>query len=386
MKRQQTLITTEQELQNFCQSIQHSEFLAIDTEFLREHTYYPELCLIQVANQDHAMCIDPILLKDLNPLKELFFSPKITKVLHACKQDMEIFLQLWGEIPTPIYDTQIAACLLGQADQVGYAKLVEDMLGINLSKSQSRTDWSKRPLTDAQLSYALADVTHLAELYPLQHAKLEALNRLEWLTEDFDLLGTSDNYTANPQLMWKKLKGIQKLRPAQLVYAQQLAAWRETTAIKNNKPRRHIVMDEAIIDIVKMMPQSIADLENIRSISPTFRKRYASSVLAELASAVSIPQELWPTSKKSLKPTKTQTVVIDILDGILKHECYKYSINPSSLCSKKELQALLAGKTDLDILSGWRYKHAGEALVNFIEGRTNIQMVAGELKFFSKNS
>ncbi len=380
------LITTKQELENFCRSVQDSEFLAIDSEFLREHTYYPELCLIQVADQNHAICIDPLLIKDLSPLKELFFSQKSTKVLHACKQDMEIFFQLWGDLPTPIYDTQVAACLLGQQDQIGYAKLVEELLGISLSKSQSRTDWSKRPLSDAQISYALADVVHLAKLYPMQRAKLEELNRLEWLHDDFRLLSEGSTYTANPQMMWKKLKNIQKLRPSQLVYAQQLAAWRESTAIKNNKPRRHIVMDEALIDIIKLMPKSVDDLANIRSISPSFKKRYATAVVAELESAASIPKEAWPIQKKSLKPTKAQTVIIDILDGILKHECHKYSINPSSVCSKKELQALLIGKTDLDILSGWRYKHAGEALVRFIAGNTNIQMINGELKFQSRTS
>jgi len=245
------VITTTQELQTFVQKIKDAKWLAIDTEFLREKTYYAKLCLIQVEADGLRACIDPLSIDDMSSFAELMHNPSMIKVLHAAHQDLEILFQLTGDMPSPIFDTQTAASVLGIGDQMGYARLVEAMLGVALPKTQSRTDWSKRPLRDAQLEYAIDDVRYLAQLYPKMVEQLESQKRLQWLDKDFAKATNPKTYAINANQRWKKVKGNQVLKRPQLAILRELAAWREERAEQANRPRKWILSDDILVDMAR---------------------------------------------------------------------------------------------------------------------------------------
>ncbi len=225
-------------LDALCKQLQDSEWLALDTEFIREKTYYPRLCLFQVSNGDVAACVDPLRLDDLQPLLDVLYDGRILKILHAARQDLEIFLHDYQRLPMPIFDTQPAAALLGYGDQIGYANLVKLMLDVDLPKDQSRTDWMQRPLDPQQQRYALDDVIYLGRLYLHMRANLFDRERLQWLAADFAPLADPETYYPDPMLMWRRIKGRQPLRGRQLAVLQQLAAWREREARRRDLPRK----------------------------------------------------------------------------------------------------------------------------------------------------
>ena len=229
-------VDTPQALTQLCKQLQHSPWFALDTEFIREKTFYPRLCLLQVANTQHLACIDVLALNDLSPLLDILYDPASTKVLHSAHQDLEIFYHLRGALPTPIFDTQLAATLLGLGEQIGYAALVKTLLKIDLDKSQTRTDWSCRPLDPAQLSYAADDVRYLGQIYQQQRQELEQRQRLDWLTEDFTALCDPARYRVDVDQAWQRIKGQQRLRGVQLAVLRTLAAWREQRASSLDRP------------------------------------------------------------------------------------------------------------------------------------------------------
>jgi len=224
---QEQFIDRPEQLATFVEAMHGARWLAVDTEFIRERTYFPRLCLIQIASEEIAACIDPLKIEDLSPLKALLLDPGITKVFHAARQDLEIFLHIWGELPTPIFDTQPAAALLGIGDQVGYGNLIQQVLGINLAKDHSRTDWSRRPLQKAQMRYALDDVIYLGQAYRKMRRQLEEQGRLEWLEAEFESLADPATYALEPMAMWQRVKGRQHLKGVRLAILQQLARARE---------------------------------------------------------------------------------------------------------------------------------------------------------------
>ena len=213
-------------LDQFCKSIAGASWIALDTEFIREKSYYPQLCLVQVGVPGQAACIDPLRIDNLAPLYDLLYDRSIVKVLHACSQDLEIFVHLKGKVPGPIFDTQLAAPLLGLPEQVGYANFVKDRLGMSLDKTQTRTDWSHRPLSEKQLKYAGDDVRYLADIYPAFSSQLEDLGRLDWLQAEFSPYEQLERYRLDPAQAWKRIRGVEKLRPAALSIVQLLASWR----------------------------------------------------------------------------------------------------------------------------------------------------------------
>ncbi len=374
-------IDTNEALAFTCDTIRQSKVICIDTEFHRETTYYPELALIQLSDGEKTCCIDPLSITDFTPFLALLTNTNITKVLHASGQDLEIFNQLFNTLPTPVFDTQIAAGLLGYGDQIGYAPLIKKELDINIDKSQSRTDWLKRPLNKDQLLYAASDVYYLAKAYPKMITQLKSLNRLEWLHGDFAELCMPAKYQVDTHNIWKKVKGNQKLHGIQLAILQAVAAWREESAQKRNRPRRRIVPDDALIDISRLKPDSADKIKQLRSLNKTrLNSEDAAQLLQRINNALQVPQELWPKHARRHKLSMREEALIDALIALLKLKADEHRITPLNLASRKELELLLQGSTDIPLMQGWRYAHAGQVIEQFLDGKSFLQINALQLQ------
>ncbi|MFW2373020.1 MAG: ribonuclease D [Gammaproteobacteria bacterium] len=373
-------IDSQEALEACCQQFLHSRFLCIDTEFHRETTYYPELALIQLGDGQHTACIDPLPLHDFEPLLELFRNTNIIKVFHAAGQDLEIFHNDFGCLPDPIFDTQIAATLLGYGEQIGYAALVKTCLDIELDKSQTRTDWMKRPLNAKQLEYAANDVIYLAQLFPDMEQKLRALGRLDWLAEDFALLSQNQNYLIDMDNIWRKTKGHQRLRGQQLAILQQLSSWRESTAVDRNRPRRRILPDDALIDLAMQKPTQPEQIRALRSLNRFRLNEDDTGQLIECINrGLAKDRNDWPQLAKKFKLRPQQDALVDTLQALLKLNALQHDINPSSLASRKHLEALVTGERDLELLKGWRKQHGGQQLVEFLDGKLSLSSQQGKL-------
>ncbi len=379
-------IDTNEALALFCDTIRLSKAICIDTEFHRETTYYPELALIQISNGNKTACIDPLKISEFKPFISLLTNSNVIKVLHACGQDLEIFNHLFDALPSPIFDTQIAAGLLGYGDQIGYAALIKKELNINIDKSQSRTDWLKRPLNNDQLLYAASDVYYLAKAYPKMITQLTDLNRLEWLKGDFSALCIPAKYTVDTQHIWKKVKGNQKLHGVQLAILQTVAAWREETAQQRNRPRRRIIPDDALIDIARLKPNSAEKIKQLRSLNKTRLKiEDADVLLMRLQSAQHLAKEHWPKVIKHHKLSTQEDATIDTLLAILKLKAHEHRITPLNLASRKELESLLQGNHDIPLMQGWRYTHAGQVIEQYLNGKLSLSLTPTEQRLKIEN-
>jgi len=374
-------IDTNEALALYCDTIRLSKVICIDTEFHRETTYYPELALIQISNGADTCCIDPLTITNFKPFLSLLTNSSVTKVLHASGQDLEIFNHLFKTLPSPMFDTQIAAGLLGYGDQIGYAALIKKELNIDIDKSQSRTDWLKRPLNKDQLLYAASDVYYLAKAYPKMIEQLKSLNRLEWLQGDFSELCMPAKYKVDTNNIWKKVKGNQKLRGLQLAILQALAAWREEIAQKRNRPRRRIVPDDALIDIARLKPDNVEKIKTLRSLNKTrLSNEDAEQILQRMKNTLRMTQEHWPKHVKRHKLNMREEALVDALIALLKLKAQEHRITPLNLASRKDLESLLQGKTDIPLMQGWRYAHAGQVIEQFLDGKSFLQLVSGELQ------
>jgi len=365
-------IDTETALIAFCQQIADTLWITVDTEFLREKTYSPQLCLIQVATEDHIACIDPLVLDDLTPILDLIYNPAITIVFHAARQDLELLYLLRNAPPSNIFDTQIAATVLGYGEQIGYGNLVKQCLDVDLDKAHSRTDWTKRPLDPAQIEYAADDVRYLRDVYKLLTQQLAEKNRTHWLDEDFSILTNIETYQVDPTTTWRKVKGFGRLKGIQLAILQRLAAWREQRAILSNRPRRWILKDDVLLDLAKLAPESIDKFSMIRGLEPNTIKRYGDVLLAEIKQAKSLSKEQWPVLKKTKPLTQQQNAIVDALMALLRKFCDEQSISPVAVASRKEVERMVSGETDLPLLQGWRNEIVGHHLKAFIDGKLSI--------------
>ena len=359
-------------LSEFCELISNEAVLALDTEFIREKTYYPKLCLLQIAAGEHIACIDPLAIDNLEPLLDLLYDPAKTKVLHAARQDLEIFYQLRKSLPKPVFDTQIAATLMGFNDQVGYANLVQKMLGVQLDKDQARTDWSQRPLNNKQIHYAANDVRYLLQAYPLIIDKLTSQNRIDWLSADFDELVNTAVYEIDPNNIWRRVSGSTRLKPRQLVILQALAAWRENTAIKHDRPRRWILADDVLISLVQQTPQNLQQLEKIRGIKSTTVDKFGNAIIKAIIDAKQIPEDQWPSLPSWKRSTPQQEALIDLCMAYLKQLALENSISPGILCNRKEMEKLVGGVHEVAILQGWRNKLIGQPILQLLEGHYSL--------------
>ncbi|MES9880532.1 MAG: ribonuclease D [Sedimenticola sp.] len=366
---QELHIDTAEGLKKLCDTLSSSPWLALDTEFVREKTYYPLFSLLQISNGEVAASVDPLALDDLTPLLDVLYDTRITKVFHAGRQDLEIFHNLWGKLPTPLFDTQLAATLLGLGDQVGYGNLVKEVLGVELEKGHARTDWSLRPLQPAQLRYALDDVIYLCDLYLQLKERLEQQGRDGWLKADFDYLANPTTYVIQPEDAWQKVKGRQNLKGVQMAILQTLAGWRESEAQRADKPKRWILKDEVLADLARRQPKDESQMGRIRGLEPGTIKRRGETLLKLIGEGQQIAKEQWPQeNKRPPRLTPNQDAMTDLLTCCLRLLAVENSITHTALGNRKELERLVAGDRDADILHGWRGSLVGDKLLQILSG------------------
>ncbi len=365
-------IDTTEKLRTFVEEISNASWVALDTEFLREKTYYAKLCLIQIEAEGKRACIDPLLIDDLTPLNNLLGDPNIIKVFHAAHQDIEILSQVTGVMPAPIFDTQIAASVLGYGDQMGYARLVEQMLNVKLSKTQSRTDWTRRPLKKIQLEYAIDDVRYLAQIYPKMLEALTSRNRLNWLNKDFSRAVDPKTYALNPRERWKKVRGNQVLNSQQLAVLREFASWREEKAEKSDVPRKWIISDDILLDFARQQPSSPEAIGDIRGINPAQIKKHHKQWLSLLKKAQSLPESEWPIPPRSKKPTANQNLLIDLLMLVIQLQAKKHGLTAAAIATRKQVATMVqAHKSRLS--DDWRGELVNNEFAQIISG----EMVLG---------
>jgi ribonuclease D len=372
------------QLPALCEQIQQAPWIALDTEFLREKTYYPKFCLLQIATLDWVACVDPIALPDLSTLFAAIYNPAIVKVLHSCRQDLEIFFQITGKLPEPIFDTQIAAPLLGFQDNPGYAMLVSSFLNINLSKAHTRADWSKRPLTADEIDYAADDVIYLCQIYQIMTQKLTELGRIDWLKQDFAELADPDHYQIKPEKAWLRIKGQNKLTGKQLSIIQTVAEWREKTAQAEDRPKNWLLRDELLFDLAKLQPETVTDLAAVRGINERAVHRYGKELCQLITAAKNRPPIPLTLKDRPAKKTQQQEAILDILTALVRIRAEENELNPTILASRKDLEALLFnGDEECPLLHGWRYAMAGRELVGLLKGELLLGIEADRLSIIA---
>ena len=371
-------VETDAALESLCRPLRAAEWLALDTEFIRERTYYPQLCLVQVATPDIVACVDVLAIKVLDPLFAVLYDPAILKVLHSARQDLELFFHLTGRVPTPVFDTQLAASFAGFPDQAGYATVVQALLGIALDKSHTRTDWSQRPLPAAALDYAADDVRYLREIYLHLRSELQTRARLTWLDKDSSLLTDPATYRPDPETAWRRLRGLQRLRPRQLTAGKALAAWRERMAMENNLPRQWVLKDEVLTDLARQLPSTPATLLSVRGLNEALVRKYGEALLGILATA---PAQSTGTA---VAPTEArlsaqEEALVDALMALVRFRGAEAGVSPAQLATRSELQRLARGKRDVPVLQGWRLETAGRELLRLLDGEITLAVSDGVL-------
>ena len=372
-------IDTQEQLKRFCEQLGKVDWIALDTEFLREKTYYPKLCLLQVATPGCVACIDPLALEDLSPVLDILFDAAVTKVLHSGRQDLEIFYHLTGKVPSPVFDSQIAALLLGYPEQVGYASLVKDELGIELDKLHTRADWSLRPLSREQIQYAADDVVYLAEIYQRLCEKLQVLGRSDWLLEDFQRLTSREFYENPPEDAWRKVKGGNRLRGDSLAIMQSLASWREQLAQQKDRPKGWILRDDALVDISRHKPASLLALGKIRGLSEGLLRNSGNQIVELVREATGKTPIPFPDKGKHTKLSPDQNALLDVMMALVRLSAEQNSLNPAVLATRKQLEMLLLGDTDSAVMQGWRKQLVGRQLLEFLNGDLKLCIRDGRL-------
>mgnify|MGYP000648602435 FL=1 len=376
------LITTTDRLADLCERLGKGNFVCVDTEFMRENTYWPELCLVQIGDENEAAAIDPLADGiDLKPLLDLLTENEdVLKVFHAGGQDVEIFFNLTGKTPHPIFDTQIAMMAISQSEQIGYANLVEAWLDKTIDKGARFTDWSRRPLTDRQLEYAIGDVTYLAKIFPRILKKLMKTDRGMWLNAEMEKLADPENYAIEPDKAWKRIRA--QGRNAQVLgRLKAVAAWREGEAQHKNIPRGRIMRDETLADIASHPPKKQADLAKVRGLSNAWKDNEIGNRLMEvIESAKPLPEdELPPRNNRGAPLGKEGALVADLLKLLLKIRAREIDVASRLLTRADEMEALAAGARDLSILKGWRYDVFGKDALELVEGRLAFAVKDGRL-------
>jgi len=367
-------VDTSEKLQELCQSIKDAPLLILDTEFIREKTYRAKLCLIQLATDNIVACVDPIALDDITPLMELINDKKRLKILHAARQDYEIFYDLTRQLPQPLFDSQLAASLLGYGEQVGYGALVSKVLGVQLDKAHTRTDWSKRPLSEAQIRYASDDVFYLRQLYPVLKSKLMEQGRENWLDEEFDNLCKPELYITHPEDAWLRVKGINRLKPRQLAAAKNIAYWREEMAIKKDRPRRWILADDILLAAAQLLPKNISQLESIINIKKSITENSGDIILGCVRKALEMKESDLPLTAKPKRLTADEEIIADLLLTQLKLVANEQNISPANIANRKMIEKVISGETDVALLQGWRYQLAGKKIKSLLSGEFGLQI------------
>ena len=378
------LITDSATLANLCHRLAQADFITVDTEFMRESTYYPELCLIQIADVNEAAAIDPMAPGlDMTPLLDLLVNNEdVLKVVHAGGQDIEIIYNLTGKTPHPLFDTQVAAMALGQGEQIGYSNLVDSWLGIAVDKGARFTDWARRPLDERQIEYAIGDVTHLSKIFPKMLERLRKTGRGVWLDQEMERLGDIANYANDPDLAWKRVR-ISGRKPEVLGRLKALARWRELEAQAKDLPRGRIVKDETLGDMAGHPPRKQADLARVRGLSATWAGNdIGGRLMAAIEGAQPLGEdELPPRDDRKPGLGKEGSLVADLLKLLLKIRSRDIDVASKLLARTDELEALAAGvRSGLPMLEGWRFDQFGRDALDLVEGRLAFAVIGGKLK------
>jgi ribonuclease D len=377
------LITDSAALADLVARLAKSPFVAVDTEFMRENSYWPDLCLIQIADSEEAAAIDPKAKgMDLQPLLDLMVDNEdVLKVFHAGGQDLEIVHNLTGRTPHPLFDTQVAAMALGMGEQIGYSNLIDSMLGIKLDKGARFTDWSRRPLDKRQIDYAIGDVTHLADIFPRMLERLRKTGRGGWLDQEMDRLGDAASYLNIPDLAWTRIKSPSR-KPDMLGRLKALAAWREREAQGKNLPRGRIVKDETLADIAAHPPREQGDLAKVRGLSPSWAGNdIGGRMMAALAEAKPLPEaELPPREDRKPGLGKDGALIADLLKLLLKVRAREADVAPRLIARSEDLEAIAAGQRDgLPLLTGWRHDIFGKDALALVEGQLAFSVKGGKM-------
>ena len=370
------IITTTDELKVFCKKLAHDPYVTIDTEFIREKTYYPKLCLVQIAGPEDAAVIDPLSKEiELEPLFALLKNQKVLKVFHACRQDIEIFYQLMGEVPRPIFDTQIAAMVCGYGESVGYEPLVAQLTGGAIDKSSRFTDWARRPLSEKQLHYAISDVTHLRPVYEKLMEKIKDGGRLAWIEEEMADLYNENHYKHDPEEAWKKLR-LRVKTPKFLAFLKEVAKWRELEAQQMDVPKGRIIKDETLIEIAASAPKTIEELQGVRGFGNHLKQKQVKSLMAALDGARALDPATYPKIPRKKPMPPGGDGVVDVLKLLLKIKCDELGVASRLVATKDDLEDFVMGVKEVPLLHGWRYTLFGQAAEAFAQGKVTVSLDA----------
>ncbi|HYG85856.1 MAG TPA: ribonuclease D [Azospirillum sp.] len=372
-----TLITTTSDLEAFCRDLAGADYVAVDTEFLREKTYYPQLCLVQIAGPKGAAAIDPLAEGiDLAPLVAVLNDPSVLKVFHAARQDVEIFFHLTGKIPHPLFDTQVAAMVCGFGDSVGYETLVTKLAGARIDKSSRFTDWSQRPLTDRQLQYALSDVIHLRPAFEKLRRRLHRTGREHWLEEEMAVLTDPATYQVEPDTAWMRLK-VRTNKPRFMAVLKELAAWREREAQRRDLPRSRVLRDEAMLEIAAHAPTTVDDLARTRGMGRGFAEgRQGAEVLAAVQRGLDVPESELPRLEPREEPPAGIAPIVELLRVLLKMKCDENHVASKLVASAADLDAIAADdNADVPALHGWRRELFGNDAIALKHGRIALAIL-----------
>lgn len=366
------------ELAAFCDRVSSAKVLAVDTEFVRERTYYPRLCLVQLASYDEAACIDPILIDDLSPLVRILEDASVTKVFHACVQDLEVLQGALRCSVRSVFDTQLAAAFLGSRLQIGLAALVKDYSGVTLAKGESLTDWERRPLRAEQLRYAEEDVIYLPRIYDRMVADLSRLGRLGWMAPELELLAAHGE-RALPEEAYIHLKRVSTLTRRQLALAREVCAWRENEAARRDQPRRWVVSDEVIVEICRMQPRSVKRLRSVRG-TDQLSERACKEILEAVERGRACPAEACPQADRHARPSVETQSVLDLMNALLRLIAEREGVASQLIATRDDLHDFLTRSQRGRLAEGWRYEICGQEMERLLSGDLGLTVRKGRLE------
>lgn len=373
-------VDTPEALRALVDRFRQAPLVGIDTEFMRERTYFAKLCLVQVSTAEESAIIDPLAVTDLSPLCELLTDRNVLKVLHAGTQDLEIFYRICEESTAPVFDTQVAATLAGFPQQVGYGALVHELLGVKLDKGDTYTDWGKRPLSATQVEYALNDVRYLPEVHRLLTERLDDGNRLAWLADDFSDLEAEETYRLDETSLWRRVKRVSSLNRRQLAIAREVTAWREREAMRRDVPRRWVLGDESIVEVARRAPATVDEAYAIRGVGDKVGRGAMNGLLAAVQAGAACPEDDLPSLPKRKRPNGDVDGAVDLMVALVRLRARQNGVAMPLLASRDDLERLAAGERDSSpLLEGWRRTMVGNELVELLDGVISLSVSDGEL-------
>jgi ribonuclease D len=383
-------IRTAAPLRHLCQQAEAAGQLALDVEFIREHSYIPKLALIQIAVGEQCAIIDPLEVEDISPLLDLVASPRTLKILHAASQDMEVLYWRSGTAPACIFDTQIAAAMVGLGEQLAYGNLVERLIGVSLSKEESYSPWLQRPLSDSQIEYALNDVRYLPGLHDILASRLHSMNRTHWATEEFRKFEAIERYQRDPRTLFRRIRRGNNLSPVGLAILRELADWRDREAQERDKPPGTILHDEQLVDVARKAPRTLNDLQRLRGLPSRVLERSAEDLLHMVERGLAVAEHERPQPLRGHRQTQTEKVMVRFLDACLKALCAREKLPVSAVANRNELEKLVRrhrqgrlATSNSPLLEGWRGSLVGQELLDVLEGRVSVALDphTGDIKF-----